>query len=265
MKEIDLKISGSSSVMGGEYNTVSISGAGKINGNLKCDSFSCSGSGKVLGDLEAESIRSSGSTKIEGAVQCQTASVSGSFACGNLEASEELKVSGGIRVSGSLRGGQVRISGSLKTDESIHCREMKVSGTCEVQNGDLNAEFFRCSGVLQVPGLLNAETVEIYPTSASRVGSIGGTNIRISTGQTGDRERKGRSWAIFFFDFHVSNNPGPMQVDTIEGDTVELEYTRAHVVRGTQVRLGKGCKIDRVEYSESLDAEEGTVEEAVKV
>lgn len=261
MKEIDLKISGSSSVMGGEYNTVSISGAGKINGNLKCDSFACSGSGKVLGDLETESVRSSGSTKIEGSVQCQTASVSGSFLCGNLEVSEELKASGGIHISGSLRGGQVRISGSLKTDESIHCRDMHVSGTCEVQSGDLNAEFFRCSGVLRVPGLLNAETVEIYPTSASRVGSIGGTNIRISTEQAG----KGHSWAVFVSGFHVSTNPGPMQVGTIEGDTVELEYTRAHVVRGTQVRIGKGCKIDRVEYSESLDAEEGTVEEAVKV
>lgn len=263
MKEIDLKISGSSSVMGGEYNTVSISGAGKINGNLKCDSFACSGSGKLLGDLEAESVRSSGSTKIEGSVQCQTASVSGSFACGNLEVSEELHASGGIHVSGSLRGGQVRISGSLKTEEGIYCRDMKVSGTCEVQSGDLNAELFRCSGVLQVPGLLNAETVEIYPTYASRVGSIGGTDIRISTGQTG--KRGGHSWAIFISGFRVSTNPGPIQVDTIEGDTVELEYTKAQVVRGTNVRIGKGCKIDRVEYSESLDAEDGTVEEAVKV
>ena len=259
MKEMDLRISGSSSVMGGEYNTVSISGAGKINGNLKCDSFACSGAGKLLGDLEAESVRCSGSSKIEGSVQCQTASVSGSFACGNLEVSEELKVSGGMQVSGGLRGGQVRISGGLKTDESIHCREMKVSGTCKVQSGDLNAEFFRCSGVLRVPGLLNAETVEIYPTPTSRVGSIGGTDIRISTGQAGNREGKchSHSWAIFI--------SGPMQVDTIEGDTVELEYTKVHVVRGTHVRIGKGCKIDRVEYSESLDAEEGTVEEAVKV
>lgn len=264
MKEIDLKISGSSSVMGGEYSTVSISGAGKINGNLKCDSFACSGSGKLLGDLEAESVRSSGSSKIEGSVQCRTASVSGSFVCGNLEVSEELHASGGIHVSGSLRGGQMRISGSLKTEESIHCQDMKVSGTCEVLSGDLNAEFFRCSGVLRVPGLLNAETVEIYPTSASRVGSIGGTNIRITT-QPGSREGKGHSWAVFLSGFHVSTNPGPMQVDTIEGDTVELEYTRAQVVRGTNVRIGKGCKIDRVEYSESLDAEDGTVEEAVKV
>lgn len=265
MKEIDLKISGSSSVMGGEYNTVAISGSGKINGNLKCDSFACSGAGKLQGDLEAESVRSSGSTKIEGSVQCRTASVSGSFACGNLEVSEDLQASGGIHVSGSLRGGQVRISGCLKTEESIHCRDMKVSGSCEVLSGDLNAEFFHSSGVLRVPGLLNAETVEIYPTSASRVGSIGGTNIRISTGQADNREGKGHSWAVFISGFHVSTNPGPMQVDTIEGDTVELEFTRAQVVRGTNVRIGKGCNIDRVEYSEHLDAEDGTVGEAVKV
>ena len=52
---IDMKISGSSTMPGGEYGKVSISGAGKIQGNLKCDSLSCSGSGKVEGDVVTQS------------------------------------------------------------------------------------------------------------------------------------------------------------------------------------------------------------------
>ena len=35
------------------------------------------------------------------------------------------------------------------------------------------------------------------------------------------------------------------------------------VVRGRRVRIGEGCSIGRVEYSESLDAWDGTVGESV--
>ena len=49
----------------------------------------------------------------------------------------------------------------------------------------------------------------------------------------------------------------------IEGDDVDLEYTEADVVRGRRVRIGEGCSIGRVEYSESLDAWDGTVGESV--
>ena len=53
------------------------------------------------------------------------------------------------------------------------------------------------------------------------------------------------------------------QVGDIEGDDVDLEYTQADVVRGRRVRIGEGCSIGRVEYSESLDAWDGTVGESV--
>ena len=36
-EHIDMKISGSSSMPGGEYRRVSISGAGKVQGSLKCE------------------------------------------------------------------------------------------------------------------------------------------------------------------------------------------------------------------------------------
>lgn len=68
---IDMKISGSSTMPGGEYGKVSISGAGKIQGNLKCDSLSCSGSGKVEGDVVTQSASCSGAIKVEGSIDCR--------------------------------------------------------------------------------------------------------------------------------------------------------------------------------------------------
>ena len=47
-EHIDMKISGSSSMPGGEYRRVSISGAGKVQGSLKCEELHCSGAAKVL-------------------------------------------------------------------------------------------------------------------------------------------------------------------------------------------------------------------------
>ena len=46
---IDLKISGASTMPGGEYAGVSISGAGKIQGNLRCARLHCSGAAKISG------------------------------------------------------------------------------------------------------------------------------------------------------------------------------------------------------------------------
>lgn len=50
-----------------------------------------------------------------------------------------------------------------------------------------------------------------------------------------------------------------LEAQSIEGDTLELLDTQAAVVRGRFVRVGAGCVIDRVEYSEDLTVEDGGV------
>ena len=61
---MDMKISGSSAMPGGEYRTVSISGSGKVQGSLRCESLRCSGSARVQGDVDcAGEIRCSGRSR----------------------------------------------------------------------------------------------------------------------------------------------------------------------------------------------------------
>jgi len=45
----------------------------------------------------------------------------------------------------------------------------------------------------------------------------------------------------------------------------ESAETQAKVVRGKYVRIGRGCEIDRVEYSEDLTIDGGTVKEQTRV
>ena len=60
----------------------------------------------------------------------------------------------------------------------------------------------------------------------------------------------------------ATGRSGDMTADSIEGDHLDLAYTTAKVVRGNHVRIGPGCKIDRVEYRQALtrskDAQIGT-------
>ena len=63
-EHIDMKISGSSTMPGGEYGRVSISGAGKVQGSLKCEEQHCSGAAKVQGDVDcAGELHTSGAGK----------------------------------------------------------------------------------------------------------------------------------------------------------------------------------------------------------
>lgn len=249
---MDMKISGSSAMPGGEYRLVSISGSGKVQGSLRCESLRCSGSARVQGDVDcAGEIRCSGSSRVTGDIACQELGCSGSTRCeGSLRANGRVHSSGALKVDGSLEGGEVDVSGGLEAAD-IRCQELRCSGAMNVSGG-VEAEAVRISGMAGIPGLLNAETVEISASRGIRIGSIGGGSIRIYQPQ--------QKSLLGLFHGSVSC----AQVGDIEGDDVDLEYTQADVVRGRRVRIGEGCSIGRVEYSESLDAWDGTVGEAVQ-
>ena len=229
-EKMDMRISGSSTMPGGEYDRVSISGSGTVQGDLRCQSLSCSGSARVQGDVDcAGEVRSSGSSKVTGSITCESLSCSGAVKCeGSILSRGRIHSSGAMKVSGSLEGGEVDVSGGVE------------------------AEAVRISGMAGIPGLLNAETVEIAANRGIRIGSIGGSSIRIY------KPTQVSLLGLF------RSSCSCAQAGDIEGDDVDLEYTQADVVRGRRVRIGEGCSIGRVEYSESLDAWDGTVGEAVQ-
>ena len=137
--KMDMRISGSSTMPGGEYGKVSISGSGKVQGNLKCESLSCSGAGKVKGDMVAQNVSCSGSVKVEGSMDCrEKLSTSGSFQCTGPVEAQELKCSGSFQAMGKVTGGEFRISGAMRAAAGVHCREFRSSGSTRIQ-GDLEA------------------------------------------------------------------------------------------------------------------------------
>ena len=243
-EHIDMKISGASSMPGGEYGRVSISGAGKVQGSLKCEELHCSGAAKVHGDVDcAGELRTNGAGKVDGSARCGSLSASGAFSAQTVQVEGLASVSGSLRTEQALT--ELRASGSLEAG-SVHCRALRSSGSCRI-NGDVEAETAVLSGAVQIGGLLNAETVEISVNPAVHISAIGGGTIRVLQKDT----------TTFLGIFRTS--PGCARIGSIEGDNIELENVEAEIVRGKYVRIGHGCRIGTVEYGENLEAEPGTV------
>ena len=245
-EHIDMKISGSSSMPGGEYGKVSISGAGRVNGSLKCEELHCSGASNVQGDVDcAGELCTSGAGKVAGSVRCGSLTSSGSFSAQTVQVEGFASVSGSLRTEQAFTADELRASGSLEAG-SVHCRALCSSGACRV-SGDVEAETAVLSGAVEIGGLLNAETVEISANRAVHISAIGGGTIRVLQKDT----------ATVLGIFHTS--PGCARIGSIEGDNIELEYVEAEIVRGKYVRIGHGCRIGTVEFGENLEAEPGTV------
>ena len=233
----NIHISGGGKVGGGRCGSVNISGSGKIQGDLECESFHVSGAGKVEdGSLTVHgALACSGAAKVEGSVSA----VSG-------------RVSGSLHAEGELKAGKLSASGVCKAEGSISANEINVSGVLKTDK-DVQAEHFTSSGALSIDGLLNAETVEISLSGDSMVHSIGGGKVTV--------QKKEGSFVILGF-----KRRNHLTSELIEADEIELEYTDCETVRGVNVHIGPECVIDRVEYSGTLTTDANcTVREKVKI
>ena len=234
----NVHINGSGNVSGGTYDTVTINGSGRVNGDLICRSMTINGSGSVGGNLKA----------------------SGGFT-----------INGSGRVEGSISdSGSVSINGSGKIAGSVHCHSFRSSGSASV-DGDCEGEDMEINGGGHIGGLLNGEKVRIYlyKNNHTQIGSIGGTDIQVKLKPGGNGNNPGWRVKIFGIEFgggSSAENPGYLETDTVEGDVIDLSFTRANRVSGRVVKIGPGCRIGTLEYTESaeVDRENSTVDETVR-
>jgi cytoskeletal protein CcmA (bactofilin family) len=208
----DLRISGAGSAGGGVYHHVVISGAGKIRGDVEAELIKISGAGQVSGHVRANMLEASGAFTLTGDLDTGLCTCSGAGKIGGNVKAGTMRISGAVHVGGNLKGGEVIVSGGCKL------------------GGDVEAEHFRAGGGLEIGGLLSADTVEIALAGHGRVREIGGERIIVLS----------------------ARQQGDLRTESVEGDEVYLEQTQANAVRGRQVVIGPGCRIDQVAYSESL-------------
>lgn len=223
----DLKIIGDNRASGGSYKNAKIIGDSIINGNLDCSDLKCVGDSRFNGDIKAHRAKIVGSVHVTGSVEADFIRVTG-----NIDANGDLDAR-----TVELRGG-LDIKGSLKSDHAKMVGYTSIKKNCE-------AETFESDGPITIGGLLNANEVNLRIHSRCRIGEIGGGIIEIKKGHYS-------KWLELIKSFFAPNDAfgTRLTVDSIEGDEIQLEDTKAKVVRGKNIFVGDGCEIDSLEYSE---------------
>jgi cytoskeletal protein CcmA (bactofilin family) len=235
-----LVISGSGKAAGGTYQEVKINGSGKITSDLQCVEFKTNGSSEVLGNVSATKMKINGSSVIKGNV-----------------VAEEIKTSGSAKVLGNVSSKILKVSGSMEIQGDFTGEQVEIKGSVVIQ-ADCEAESFIGTGGFTIGGLLNAGTIDILVHGHCEAREIGGERITVKKGGMAFGLRRLLE-SIFPFETHLTT-------DTIEGDEIYLEYTKAKVVRGTHVTIGPGCEIDRVEYNQEFHQDKGAkVKESKKL
>ena len=223
----NLMIDGSGSAPGGTYDTVRINGIGKINGDVICRMFRINGTGTVAGNLDTEDGKINGTGTIEGSVHAT-----------------RCKMIGSSHVRGGITGENLHITGSATFGQTVDVQHIRLEGIAKI-SADVKADTFHSDGCFELQGLLNADeiTIALYHAK-SKAGEIGCGKINVSMANSG--------FNILKSIFTIGQYNPILEVDTIEGDDICLEYTTAKVVRGTNVTIGRGCIIDLVEYKGRL-------------
>lgn len=228
-------IAGSGHISAGDYNEeIKVSGSAKINGNVRCTSFTCSGAVSGEGELNcAENLRCAGSMKIEKGVIAKNLQVSGS-----------MKVCGDCIVEN-----EVRVAGSLKSN-NIKCSKLTASGSIGTDGG-IEAETAKIKGMIDCAGLFNAEEIEIAFTKrgGNSIGSIGGSNIKIYCDDSNSTVNR-----ILLISKLFEKPSARLDVkESIEGDVIFIEKVNAPLVIGRIVEIGENCEIGQVQYSEKIE------------
>jgi cytoskeletal protein CcmA (bactofilin family) len=152
-----------------------------------------------------------------------------------------------LKVTGTLKAqhfyaeaakfrGEADIRGNLSAGSFDILGNLTVRGDCEAESLDVK-------GAFTIDGLLNADTIQVRLYGLSRAKEIGGEKIEIRR-----RSRLSRLLIPFVF----SGSDSVLTAETIEGDDIYLEYTKAGCVRGNDVTIGPGCEIGTVEFKRHL-------------
>jgi cytoskeletal protein CcmA (bactofilin family) len=228
---MDMRISGSGKVPAGEYNHISISGSGSLVGAVRCATFSSSGASHGESIECSDTFKVSGASSFSGTVKANYVGVSGSFSCGDLVVEDKLSVSGSAKCKGNVRGDLLSIAGALKV------------------GGDVEGEKVKVDGILNCGGLLNAEDIEIKFERGMEIGSIGGSKIVIYPRNS----LKPITRLPLFSALAKRAGGGVSVITSIEGDEIALEGVTSPRVTGRIVAIERGCDIDLVQYSETVE------------
>jgi len=219
-KSNNLKISGSGSVSGGDYDKIEISGTGDIDGDVRANEIEVSGSADFKGNIQAKKVEAGGSLKMQG-----------------LLTADIVHSSGSIKVTGKLQTKEFHSSGSASF-ENLDADTVTSSGSISALQ-DITADYFSSTGKFEIGGTLKADKIEVKLAGDSSAKTVKGKVIEV------------RQYSSLVSKVVKSF----LTADKIQGDELYLENVNAKLVKGKTVKIGPRCNIDVVEYKDTVSVD----------
>jgi len=189
------------------------------------------GEGRINGDVDCFNLKIYGQGELDG----------------NLKTVDTVDVKGQTEIKGNLKAKNVKLQGEIEVNGDLFADEAKITGNIKA-DGNCNAEIFTLEGGFTIDGLLNADILKINLHWPSKVHEIGGSEITI--------KKIGKLSFLGLKNMIQPSGHNELTADIIEGDEIYLENTNAKVVRGNNIIIGSGCKIELVEYKSSFKQDE---------
>lgn len=193
-------------------------------------------------------VNINGVSKINGALHAHTYSCDGVMKQNGDLTADELDMNGTLNLKGNLQVGEMKLNGVMNGDGSLRGERCVMDGVLNLK-GNCELEELTGEGVFTVGGLLSAGRIEFGLQGHSEAGEIGVESLVI-------RKKGNAAWGRLLGGMIPKLKIG-LRAKLIEGDTLDLEYTSADVVRGGTVIIGQGCSIGRVEYRAGLTVHPG--------
>ncbi|GEM_PF-2292047 len=205
---------------------VKITGATRID-SCNCEIFRAAGASGISGDLIADDAKISGATKVNGNVYIG-----------------KLSSSGALKVLGKTEGEKLDVSGASKFEKDVKVDVIEASGSFKV-DGDVVCETMNASGAVHIKNVLRGD-IALKLSDKSKIKKIEGGDVVVESGGSG----------FFSFGFRKT---GSLDVESITGNDIYLENTKAENVMGSDVVIGPGCKIQTVKAKNLKVHESATV------
>lgn len=165
---------------------------------------------------------------------------------------ESMKIRGAARLEKECWIETIQNAGECQVSEHLVCNRLTSYGALEgkghvkvntllsygeiATTGELEGEFLNIKGEIQNANLINGEEIILELHSNCHIEEIGATKLVVKQAKRNK--------------IHCC-----LSAKQIEGDDLDVSYTKADNIRGQIVRIGKHCVIESVEYSDSLSVD----------
>ena len=181
---------------------------------------------------ENECLGVNGIMKSGGDLSCEKLDVNGVFRVnGNLK-SQTIKGNGIIKVAGKISSNDINFDGIMSAEDKIHAETMDINGVLKAVN--ITGENIKINGKIKVTEQINCDELNLIISGKSSISNIEARKVNVSSSSMIKRYLK---------------------VRLLSADEIVLENVVSENISGDKIKIGKGCKVNTVNYITSLDVD----------